>query len=42
MNQAKQKTIAKLVIANGIARVAMKPAKNQYPVLDKFQTTRTK
>ena len=42
MKEIKQKTIAKLVIASGIARVAMKPDKNQTATIDKKQTTRRK
>ena len=39
--KVKQKIIAKLVIANAIARIVMKPAKNQPAVLEKYQRTRT-
>ena len=38
MKQVRQKTIAKLVIANGIARVAIKPDKNQSAMIDKKQS----
>ena len=35
MKQVMQKTITKLVIANGIARAAIKPGKNQSAMIDK-------
>ena len=42
MEKVNQKTIVKLVIANGIARVAIKKTNNQSAMLNKIQANRTK